>query len=96
LGAYSAQGGFRNLAKPSIVSSVLRKVADGVYWIEGSDGLPVGLATTLDDGTPLKVAEQWWEASRSLAEWTSTPEAREWFARQGVPYPPGDPGNSNL
>lgn len=69
---------------------MLRKVANGVYWIEGPDGLPVGLTTTLDDGTPLKVAEQWWSATGRLAEWIATPEAREWFARHGVPYPPSD------
>lgn len=66
------------------------KVTGGIYWIEGPDGIPVGLATTLDDGTPLKVAEQWWAVNRRLAEWIGTPEAREWFARHGVPYPPGD------
>lgn len=69
---------------------MLRKVADGVYWIKGPDGLPVGLATTLEDGTSLEVAEQWWSATRGLAERLSTPETREWFARHGVPYPPSD------
>jgi hypothetical protein len=69
---------------------MLRKVVDGLYWIEGSDGLPIALATTLDDGTPLKVAEEWWSTVRRLTEWISTPEAREWFFRHGMPYPPND------
>jgi hypothetical protein len=37
-----------------------------VYWIEDADGLPLVLATTTDDGTPLKVAEQWWAASNAM------------------------------
>jgi hypothetical protein len=45
-----------------------RKVANGVYWIEDVDGLPVALATTLGDGTPLRVAEQWWDARRGMVE----------------------------
>jgi hypothetical protein len=43
-----------------------QKVADGVYCIEDADGMPLALATTLDDGMPLRVAEQWWSASRRM------------------------------
>ena len=45
-----------------------RKVADGVWCIEDVDGLPMALATTLDDGTSLKVAEQWWAAARGVID----------------------------
>jgi hypothetical protein len=48
------------------VTFVWHKVAAGVYWIEDADGLPLALATTTDDGTPLKVAEQWWAASNAM------------------------------
>jgi hypothetical protein len=44
------------------------KVIDGVYWIEDADGMPLALATTLDDGTPLKAAEPWWAASRTMLD----------------------------
>ncbi|MGH3278505.1 MAG: hypothetical protein ACRDNW_05135 [Trebonia sp.] len=37
------------------------KVADGVYCIEDADGLPAALVMALDDGTPLKAAETWWQ-----------------------------------
>jgi hypothetical protein len=30
----------------------------------------LALATTLEDGTPLKVAEQWWAASRRMLDLT--------------------------
>ena len=53
------------------------KVADGVYAIEGPDGLPIALMTTLGDGTPLRVAEQWWAGSRTLLEWAKTDAGRE-------------------
>jgi hypothetical protein len=43
-----------------------RKVAEGVYCIEDADGMPLALATTLDDGTPLKAVEPWWAASRRM------------------------------
>ena len=62
-----------------------QKVADGVYAIMDADGLPAGLATTLDDGTPLKVAEQWWSASRKLVEWAGSDAARELLERYGDP-----------
>jgi hypothetical protein len=45
-----------------------RKVADGVYCIEDADGMPLALATTLDDGTPLKAVEPWWAASRRMLD----------------------------
>lgn len=45
-----------------------RKVADGVWCIEDADDLPMALATTLDDGTPLRVAEQWWAAARDVID----------------------------
>jgi hypothetical protein len=45
---------------------MLRKVADGVWYIEDADGLPAALVTTLQDGTPLGLAEQWWTASQTL------------------------------
>jgi hypothetical protein len=45
-----------------------RKVADGVYCIEDADGMPLALATTLDDGTPVKGAEPWWAASRRMLD----------------------------
>lgn len=45
---------------------MLRKVAEGVWWIEDADGMPIALVTALDDGTPLAVAEQWWAASQTL------------------------------
>jgi hypothetical protein len=72
------------------VTSMWHKVAGGVYWVEGPEGLPAGLATTLDDGTSLKAAGQWQARIVSLAKWVSTPEAREWFAQHGPPYPQSD------
>ena len=48
------------------MSDMWRKVADSVYCIEDADGAPLALATTLDDGTPLKAAEAWWAASRRM------------------------------
>jgi hypothetical protein len=63
---------------------VLRKLADGVYWAEGADGLPAALATTLDDGvTSLKAAEQWWAASQRLLEWVALAAGREWTGQAG-------------
>jgi hypothetical protein len=48
---------------------MLRKVADGVYWIEDADGLPMAfLVTVLADGTSLKAADSWWAASRRMLE----------------------------
>jgi hypothetical protein len=42
---------------------------------EDADGLPTALVTHLEDGTSLKVAEQWWAASqnllRTLTEWAA-------------------------
>jgi hypothetical protein len=68
-----------------------QKVADGVWAVEGADGLPTALATTLDDGTPLKVAEQWWAARQNLLEWAASGEAREWLGRHdGLQGPTGD------
>jgi hypothetical protein len=52
----------------STVSDMWRKVADGVYCIEDADGMPLALATTLDDGTPLKAAEPLWAASRRMLD----------------------------
>jgi hypothetical protein len=43
-----------------------RKVADGVYCIEDADGMPLALATALEDGTPLEAVEPWWAASRRM------------------------------
>jgi len=68
-------------------SHMLRKVADGVYWTEDADGLPAALVTTLDDGTPLKVAEQWWTASRTMMD-RATGLARELLDRHGEPGQP--------
>jgi hypothetical protein len=56
-----------------------------VYAIMDADGLPAGLATTLDDGTPLRVAEQWLSASRKLAEWADSDAAGELLERYGEP-----------
>jgi hypothetical protein len=39
-----------------------------MYYIEDVDGMPLALATTLDDGTPLKAVEPWWAASRRMFE----------------------------
>jgi hypothetical protein len=50
------------------------KVADGVYCIEDSNGLPMAVATALEDGTPLRIAEQWWDASRRLLD-----SCRDWL-----------------
>jgi hypothetical protein len=47
---------------------MLQKVADGVYWIEDADGLPMALVTELADGTSLKAAESWWAASRRMLD----------------------------
>ena len=47
--------------------------------------MPAGLATTLDDGTPLRVAEQWLSASRKLAEWADSDAAGELLERYGEP-----------
>ena len=47
---------------------MLRKVADGVYWIEDADGLPMALVTALDDGTSLKAAGPWRAASRRMLD----------------------------
>ena len=60
---------------------MLRKVADGVYWTEDADGLPLALVTALDDGTSMKVAEQWWDASRRLLDWVSSDAGRDWLKR---------------
>jgi hypothetical protein len=68
-------------------SHMLRKVADGVYWIEDADGLPSALVTTLDNGTPLKVAEQWWTASRTMMD-PATDLGRELLERYGKPGEP--------
>ena len=69
-------------------SHTLRKAADGVYWTEDADGLPAALVTTLDDGTPLKVAEQWWwTASRTMMD-RATDLARELLERYAKPGEP--------
>jgi hypothetical protein len=59
------------------------KVAGGVNAIEDTDGLPVALATALDNGTPLQVTEQWWGLHRRLCEWAASDEARELLKRAG-------------
>lgn len=59
------------------------KVADGVYAIEGPDGLPIALATSLEDGTSLRVAEQWWAGSRASLDWVESDAAREWLRNLG-------------
>jgi hypothetical protein len=58
---------------------MLRKVAGGVYWIADANGLPLALATALDDGTPLKVAEQWWAVNSTLLDWASSDAGRDWL-----------------
>jgi hypothetical protein len=57
-----------HLASITHSSDMWRKVADGVYCIEDADGMPLALATTLDDGTPLKAVEPWWAASRRMLD----------------------------
>jgi hypothetical protein len=84
-GACLAQRAFKNPIQSSIVTFMLRKVADGVYWTEDADGLPAALVTALEDGTPLRVAEQWWSAGRMLVEWAASDAARAWLARYGQP-----------
>jgi hypothetical protein len=82
-GRYSAPGTFRKSGKPSIVTSMWHKVADGVYWVEGPDGLPVGLATTLDGGTPLTIAEGWWAGAQKLIhDLASSDTVRDMLRRQ--------------
>lgn len=54
-----------------------------VWAIEGSDGLPIALTTTLEDGTPLQVAEQWWAGSRALLDWVVSDAGREWLSNFG-------------
>jgi hypothetical protein len=66
------------------------KVAAGVYWIEDADGLPLALATSTDDGTPLKVAEQWWAASNAPIGWAGSDAGREWLSRFGDLDQPGE------
>lgn len=61
---------------------MLRKVAEGIYLAEDADGLPAALVTTLDDGTPLKVADQWWTASRTVMD-RATALARDLLERSG-------------
>lgn len=69
-GTYSEQGisavPSRKPGASSTVSVMWQKIAHSVWCIEDADGLPMALATTLDDGTPLKVAEQWWAAARGV------------------------------
>jgi hypothetical protein len=65
-----------------------QKVAAGVYWMEDADGLPLALASAMDDGTSLAVAEQWWAASQALVEWAGSDTGREWLRR----FSPGRPG----
>jgi hypothetical protein len=70
----------------------MRKVADGLYWVEDADGLPAALVTALDDGTPLKAVERWWMASRTLlqtlAEWAASSAPCEWLDFYGEPGAP--------
>jgi hypothetical protein len=64
---------------------MLRKVANGVWWIEDADGMPTALVTALADGTPLAVAEQWWTASHDLLhDLTNSDSVRDW-AKQQIP-----------
>jgi hypothetical protein len=72
----------RGSYRSSIVTVILRKVADGVYWIEDADGMPLALVTTLEDGTPLKAAEPWWAASSRMLE-------LDWGQSRGRPLPAG-------
>lgn len=65
------------------VTFVWHKVADGVYWIEDAGGLPLALASTMDDGTPLRVAGEWWAASRALTDWAGSDAGREWLGQFG-------------
>ena len=69
----------------SIVTYMLRKVADGVYWSEDADGLPMALVTALDDGTSLKVAEQWWVPGQLLLEWAASGAVSDWLDLYGEP-----------
>lgn len=63
---------------------MLRKVADGVWWTEDSDGLPGALVTHLEDGTSLRAADQWWTASRAVAA-TLAESARDLLERYEGP-----------
>jgi hypothetical protein len=56
LGLKTMNGVFKSPAQSTIVTTTLRRVVGGVYWIADADGLSLALAATLDDGTPLKVA----------------------------------------
>ena len=63
---------------------MLRKVADGVWCIEDADGMPAALVTAMEDGTPLVVAEQWWNASQMLLrDLTGSDTIRDMLKRQG-------------
>jgi hypothetical protein len=46
------------------------KVAEGVYCFEDVDGMPLAVATTLDDGTPLKVAAHGGPPVAGCSAWT--------------------------
>jgi hypothetical protein len=66
-----------------------RKVADGVWCTEDADGMPAALATSLDDGTPLRIAEQWWGLGQRLLDWVGSDAERELPDRYGIdPDPP--------
>lgn len=66
---------------------MLRKVADGVWYIQDADGMPAALVTALDDGRSLAVAEQWWTASqRLLRDLGDSDIVRDMLERQS----PGD------
>lgn len=71
-GTYSEQGisvgSFQKPGASFTVSAMWQKVAHGVWCIEDDDGLPMALATTRDDGTPLKVAVQWWAVARDVID----------------------------
>jgi hypothetical protein len=60
--------------------------------VEDAVGLPSALVTALDDGTPLKAAERWWMASRTLlqtlAEWAASNVPCEWLGAYGEPGAP--------
>lgn len=45
--------------------------------------MPAALVTTLDGGTPLAVAGQWWSAAQGLVrDLTNSSTVRDWLERQ--------------
>jgi hypothetical protein len=90
LGHAFARWHFPDRATSFTVTLMWHKVAAGLYWIEDADGLPLALASAMDDGTPLKVAEQWWAASSALLDWAVGDAGREWLSQFGELDEPGD------